>query len=133
MPPAVFLFPVRYCGAPGAVYPTPYFGAWPSSVDGWGAGELSGYVGLLPLILAFIGFVTYRRSRTAQFWLGACIVAFILTLGSGTPLAHLTYRLPIINKFRAPARHFLELTFAISVLSGLGVQAIQQQNPKKRR
>jgi hypothetical protein len=129
---AAFLFPFLYGGAPTTLYGTPYFGAWPSSADGWGAGELSGYVGLLPLMLAFIGFVAHRRCRTAQFWLGVCIVAFILSLGSGTPLAHVTYLLPIINKFRAPARHFLELTFAISILSGLGIQAIQQQASKIR-
>jgi hypothetical protein len=122
----VFIFPFLYGGAPDAFYGTPYFGAWPSSADGWGAGELSGYAGLLPLMLAAIGFITHRRERDARFWLGICAVAFLLTFGAATPLARLTYLLPIINKFRAPARHFIELTFAISVLAGLGVAAVQR-------
>jgi len=122
----VLLFPFLYGGSPGSFYGLPYFGAWPSSADGWGAGELSGYAGLLPLLLAVIGFWMNRRTTGARFWLGVAVIAFLLALGSATPLAWLTYRLPVINKFRAPARHFLELTLAISILSGLGVQAVQQ-------
>src|SRR5205823_9150240 len=111
---------------------TAYFGAWPSSADGWGAGELSGYVGLLPLLLAAIGFITHRRDTRARFWLGVSVVAFLLTFGAATPLARLTYLLPVINKFRAPARHFIELTFAISVLAGLGIKVMQQQTVHAR-
>ena len=124
---AVLLFPFLYGGAPATFYGTAYFGAWPSSADGWGAGELSGYMGLLSLMLAFIGFIVHRRTTNARFWLGIAAIAFLLTLGAATPLAQIAYHLPIVNKFRAPARHFLELTLAISVLSGFGVKAIQQR------
>jgi Bacterial membrane protein YfhO len=128
----VLVFPLLYGGAPGTFYGTAYFGAWPSSADGWGAGELSGYAGLLPLMLASIGFIMHRRATSARFWLGVCTIAFLLTLGAATPLAQFTYHLPIVNKFRAPARHFLELTFAISVLSGLGIKAIEQKATNAR-
>ena len=121
------VFPYLYGGSPGSFYGVPYFGAWPSSADGWGAGELSGYAGLLPLVLAAIGFIAHKRSAYARFWLGVVIVAFLLALGEGTPLAHLVYHLPVLNKFRVPARHFIELTFAISVLAGLGISALQQR------
>ena len=57
---------------------------------------------------------------------GVAVVALLLALGSATPLAFVAYRLPFLNKFRAPARHLLELSFAASVLAGLGVQAIQR-------
>ena len=122
----VLVFPFLYGGAPGTFYGVPYFGAWPSSADGWGAGELSGYAGLLPLLLAVVGFVTYRRDRHARFWLGACAFAFLLTLGEATPLARVVYHLPVLNKFRVPARHFIELTFGLSVLAGLGVASVQR-------
>ena len=128
----VLLFPFLYGGSPASFYGLPYFGAWPSSADGWGAGELSGYAGLLPLLLAAIGFWMNRRTTRARFWLAVALIALLLALGSATPLAWLTYRLPVINKFRAPARHFLELTFAISILSGLGVHAIQHAAAKIR-
>src|SRR6185295_7665812 len=38
----MLLFPYLYGGSPGSFYGLPYFGGWPSSQDGWGAGELSG-------------------------------------------------------------------------------------------
>ncbi len=128
----VLLFPFLYGGAPDAFYGVPYFGAWPSSADGWGAGELSGYAGLLPLMLAALGCIMHRQNVAARFWLGVCAVALLLTFGEATPLARLVYHLPVVNKFRAPARHYLELTFAVSLLAGLGVKAIQQQTVNKR-
>jgi hypothetical protein len=123
----VLLFPYLYGGAPGAFYGVPYFGAWPSSADGWGAGELSGYAGLLPLMLAAVGFVARRRTTEARFWLAVCAVALLLALGDATPLARLVYQLPVLNKFRVPARHYLELTFAVCVLAGYGVKALQER------
>lgn len=101
-------------------HPTnPYFGDWNLT-------ELAGYVGLLPLMLAAIGFAARRSTTLAVFWLAAGGVALLMALGDATPLAHLTYYVPPINRFRAPARHLLELTFAVSVLSGLGLAAIRR-------
>ncbi|HUE84324.1 MAG TPA: YfhO family protein [Pyrinomonadaceae bacterium] len=120
----VLVFPYLYGGSPDSFYAVPYFGAWPSSADGWGAGELSGYVGLLSLILAAVGSVVHWRNIEARFWLVVALVAFLLTLGQATPLAIFIYQLPVLNLFRAPARHFMEMTFAISVLAGFGVAAI---------
>lgn len=130
----MLLFPYLYGGSPGTLYDLPYFGAWGSEAGGWGAGELSGYVGLLPLMLAAVGFITTRRRRAslAWFWLAACAVAFLLALGDATPLARLTYRLPVINKFRVPARHFMELSLGISVLAGFGAQAVLEKLATRR-
>jgi hypothetical protein len=97
----------------------PYFGDWNLT-------ELAGYVGLLPLMLAAIGFTSSRRNPLAVFWLAAGCVALLMALGDATPLAQVTYYVPLINRFRAPARHLMELTFAVSVLSGLGLSAIRQ-------
>lgn len=101
-------------------HPTkPYFGDWNLT-------ELAGYVGLLPLMLAAIGFAASRRTTLAVFWLAAGFVALLMALGDATPLAQVTYYVPPINRFRAPARHLMEVTFAVSVLSGLGLSAIRQ-------
>jgi hypothetical protein len=124
----VLLFPYLFGGSPGTLYDLPYFGAWGSEAGGWGAGELSGYVGLLPLLLASTGFFAARRRRNlAWFWLAACAVAFLLALGDATPLARLTYHLPVINKFRVPARHFMELSFGVSVLAAFGARAVLEK------
>ncbi|HEV7377671.1 MAG TPA: YfhO family protein [Pyrinomonadaceae bacterium] len=118
------IFPAAFGGLP-AYGTTPYFG-------GINLTELTGYIGLLPLMLAAIGFVTSRQRRLSYFWLGVVLLAFLLTLGDATYLARIIYHLPILNRFRAPARHFLEVALAVSVLAGLGVAAIQRQEVTKR-
>jgi hypothetical protein len=130
----MLLFPYLFGGSPGTLYDLPYFGAWGSEAGGWGAGELSGYVGLLPLLLAAIGFFTTRRRRLslAWFWLATCAVALLLALGDATPLARLTYHLPVINKFRVPARHFMELSLGVSVLAGFGAHAVIERAASSR-
>ncbi|MCA1568432.1 MAG: YfhO family protein [Acidobacteria bacterium] len=123
----MLLFPYLFGGSPGTLYDMPYFGAWGSEAGGWGAGELSGYLGLLPLLLASIGFFATRRRGPAWFWLAVCAVAFLLALGDATPLARLTYQLPVINKFRVPARHFMELSLGASVLAAFGAHAVLEK------
>nr|MBA3438902.1 hypothetical protein [Pyrinomonadaceae bacterium] len=126
------LLPLIFGGAPESFYGQPYFGAWPAPVGGWGPGEPTAYVGLLPIMLAIIGVVAWTKKRVTFFWSVVAMFAFVLTLGDATSLAALTYRLPAINRFRAPSRHFIEMAFAISVLSGLGVAAIKQAPVTKR-
>jgi hypothetical protein len=128
----MLLFPYLFGGSPGTFYDLPYFGAWGSEAGGWGAGELSGYLGLLPLLLASIGFFAARRRGLAWFWLAACAVAFLLVLGDATPLARLTYQLPVVNKFRVPARHFMELSLGTSVLAAFGAHAVLERAASNR-
>jgi hypothetical protein len=118
------IFPAAFGGLP-AYGTTPYFGSTNLT-------ELTGYIGLLPLMLAAIGFLTSRQRRLSFFWLGVALLAFLLTLGEATYLAQIIYQLPILNRFRAPARHFLELALAVSVLAGLGIAAIQRQKVTSR-
>ena len=128
----MIIFPFLYGGSPASFYSTPYFGAWPSSADGWGASELTGYVGLLPLILAAVGFVLNRRNRLVWFWTAVALVALMLVVGESTPLARITYYLPVINKFRAPARYFFAFGFAVSVLAGLAVSSLLTGELRKK-
>ncbi len=118
------LFPGIFGGLSGYGVPS-YFGQWNLT-------ELTGYVGLLPLMLAGVGFIVTRRTAVSIFWLCAALVAFLLALGDQTPLAQLVYRLPVVGKFRVPARHFIEMALAVSVLAGLGVRAIIQQMVTRR-
>src|SRR5712692_5013325 len=98
----------------------PYFGAQNQI-------ELTGYVGLLPVILAAIGIIASSRKSLSRFWLGAAVLAFLLAMGDATPLARLIYHVPVLGSFRAPGRHLMESTLALSVLSGLGVAAISRR------
>jgi hypothetical protein len=120
-------FPYAFGGSPGSFYATPYFDVWGAPVGGWGATELSIYVGVLPLVLALVGMATHRRERVAWFWTGVVIVALLLAAGDATPLARFVFRLPAYNKFRVPARHLFEFALATSALAGLGVASIRRR------
>ena len=89
--------------------------------------ELTGYVGLLPVMLAVIGFLSSRSKLVTWFWFVTSLFTLLLSFGDSTPLAWLMYHVPAYNKFRVPARHFIEMTLAVSVLAGLGINSIQKQ------
>jgi hypothetical protein len=121
------VFPYAYGGSPGSFYATPYFDVWGPPVGGWGATELSVYVGVLPLMLAVVGLATHRRQRVAWFWACAALLALALSAGDALPLARVIFHLPAYNKFRVPARHLFELALAVGVLASLGVAAIERR------
>jgi hypothetical protein len=112
----VLCFPHLFGGETGSPF-LPYFGEWNIT-------ELTGYVGLLPLMLAVVGVVIGPRRRLTWFWIAVIPVAFVLALGDATPLARLMYHVPAYNQFRVPTRHFAEMTLAVSVLAGLGVASL---------
>ncbi len=109
-------FPFVFGGSPWSFYNRPYCGYW-------NLPNLTGYVGLLPLMLAV--HTLRHRDPVARFWVTAAIVTLVLALGSGTPVATLLFYMFPYNKFRVPARHFMEWSFALSVLAGQGVLVIQ--------
>ena len=104
---------------------TPYFG-------GENLTELMGFVGLLPLILAGIAVFKWKQKSLRIFWLCAGALSILLAMGGATPLARVIYQLPVLNQFRAPGRHLIEFTFAISVLCGLGIASLAQNKTDTR-
>lgn len=119
----MFLFPALFGGLPeyGRAL---YFGEWNLI-------EMTGYVGVSSLLLAALGVVASRMRGLSIFWLVVALIALLLVFGDATPLAQLAYRLPVINLFRVPARHFFELAFATSVLASLGVAALLEGRVKR--
>ncbi len=89
--------------------------------------ELTGYIGLLPLLLAAIGLAKWPQRSLTIFWLAVAVVAVVLAMGDATPLARLIYHVPVVNQFRAPGRHLLEFTFAVCVLASLGMAILIRQ------
>ena len=120
------LFPYLFGGTAQWPYVQPYFGEWSLH-------ELAGYAGILTLLLAAIGVCARGRERVGLFWLAAAVGALLLALGDGTALARVMYHVPVMNMFRVPARHALEMTFALSVLAGLGVHALQRAGAARAR
>jgi Bacterial membrane protein YfhO len=84
------------------------------------------WVSPLALVLAALAVVAAvrsdgrRRDARVLFWLAVAMVAWVLMLGASTPVYRLVYHIPVINRFRAPARHAFEWTFAVAILSSYG-------------
>ncbi len=80
-------------------------------------GNISGFVGLIPLLLAFFG-VFNRRSL---FWLLITFFSLVLSFGKNTPVFGLAYHLiPGLSLFRTPEHFLLIFTLSFSMLAGMG-------------
>ena len=92
--------------------------------------DVTAYVASLAVCLAAVGAWAGLRRRDGRrdarvvFWLAVAFVAWLLMLGEGTPLYRLVYHVPVVNRFRVPARHSFEWTFAVSVLAAFGWDAL---------
>lgn len=86
--------------------------------------ENTGYIGLLPLILAIIAtyFLT-KKDRRVLFFSVMALITFLLMLGKNSPIYFLYNFLPL-SLFRVPARWIIFLTFSLSLLSAFGSEHI---------
>ena len=114
-----FLAPYLMGGGDGAFFRAPYVG--PSFYA-----EYVGYVGLAALVLASIACLFKRDVRTI-FWAAIVPVGILLALGRYAPLGFykFIYAVPVLNLFRVPARHLMEVQFALAILAGRGLTAIE--------
>ncbi|MBE7472817.1 MAG: hypothetical protein DPW09_13980 [Anaerolineae bacterium] len=101
-----------------------YFGRDPALHWGpWDRVE-TGYIGLLPLLLALIGALFYS-GKIKGFFIGLGLVALLLALGGYSLLHGWLYALaPGFNQLRAPARFILLLDFSLAALAAAGLQAL---------
>ncbi len=121
MPPhfALTMFaPYLFGGGNGLLFRAPYIG--PTFF-----GEYVAYVGLLTIMLALLAIVLKPDVRT-KFWAIVFVVCLLLAFGRFLPL-HIyavIYYVPVLNLFRVPARHLMEVEFALAVLAGRGITII---------
>jgi O-antigen/teichoic acid export membrane protein len=81
--------------------------------------EAATYLGILPLLLAVIGLVSWRRRAIAWFWAAAGLVS--LTFVFGMPTYKLLFLgLPGFDQLHTPFRWMFPVTLAMAVLAGLG-------------
>ncbi|HEY0431313.1 MAG TPA: YfhO family protein, partial [Pyrinomonadaceae bacterium] len=121
MPPRfvlTFFAPFIMGGGDGQLFRAPYIG--PAFV-----GEYIAYVGALTIMLALLALFLKPDTRTKFWWLvaGVCLA---LAIGRFLPLNayKLVYYVPVLNLFRVPARHLMEVEFALAVLAGRGLTAL---------
>jgi hypothetical protein len=121
MPPRfalTFFAPYLLGGGNGLLFRAPYIGQ-PFF------GEYVGYVGLLSIMLALVAVFVKPDIRT-RFWAVVAVVCLALAFGRFLPLHiyALVYYVPVLNLFRVPARHLMEVEFALAVLAGKGLTVL---------
>jgi len=95
----------------------------PSFLAGYNLTEVTGYVGVLPLVAAFallgrlVGGLR-RRSPLPDWliWHLVALVGVLLALGGNTPLGHLLVHLPFFGHQRLQSRNILITDLALAVL-----------------
>lgn len=119
-----FIFGVKHpseSGIPGKIH---WFGTGDSV-------EMIVYFGIITIALLIFAF--FYKNKQKYLWIFILILSFILALGQYTPIYKVLYYIPLLNKFRAPARHWFEFSFAFSVLVGFGFNYIYIQTKEKLR
>ena len=121
-----FFAPYLFGGGDGRFFSAPYIG--PAFY-----GEYAGYVGVTTLTLAIAAPLIKRDAQT-KFWSFVAIVCLGLALGQFWPfgLYHAVFHIPPLNLFRVPARHLMEVDFALAVLAGRAVSAVSITQNRKR-
>jgi hypothetical protein len=121
-----FFAPYVMGGGDGRLFRAPYLG--PSFYT-----EYVPYLGLIAIVLALLALVWLRDRRT-WFWAVVAFIGLLLALGRYAPLSlnEATYFVPVLNLFRVPARHLMEVEFAVAVLAGRGLSRLESMRGEKR-
>ncbi len=88
------------------------------------------YIGILPLVMVFFSWRERHRPEVLFLWLIIPLGVW-LSLGGYTPLYRVLHQVPIFDLFRVPARWSLLVTFALSMLSGYGVDAYLRESSSR--
>ncbi len=93
-----------------------------------------GYVGLLTLLLGlYASFALWKKQHVKFFAVGA-VVAYLLVLGSNTPVYEAVfYIVPGMKFFRFPTRFLLIVDASIVILAALGVTHLLARIGKKEK
>jgi hypothetical protein len=121
-----FLAPYVMGGGDGRLFRAPYLGQsfYPEYVP---------YAGVISIMLVLVALLLKRDRRTI-FWGVVVVIGLLLAFGRYAPLSlnTLTYSVPVLNLFRVPARHLMEVHFAVAVLAGRGLSCLGIWRGEKR-
>jgi hypothetical protein len=91
----------------------------PTFVGSYNITEVTGYVGLMPLVASFalLGRLRWRRPMPEWFvWELMALAGIVLTLGGNTPLWHLLVRIPFFGGQRLQSRNIVIADMAFAFL-----------------
>lgn len=93
-----------------------YFGPQPFT-------EAPRYMGIVVLVLAFVGIVKYRKDPFVQYLITLTVVALLISFGKEFSILYdLMFKyFPFFNKFRGPDQIQVLVELAIPLLAGYGV------------
>ena len=115
---ATFVAPYVMGGGDGRLFRAPYIGQLYYT-------EYVAYAGMLAIMLTLVAVLLKPDTRT-KFWAIAGLCCLVLAFGRNAPLYLYRgiYFVPILNLFRVPARHLMEVHFAVAVLAGRGLTSV---------
>ncbi len=111
-------------GVPDLVGGSGSFGQ-PSFFAHYNLGEVTSYVGILPIVGAVALLATLRWRRPVPEWLGwigIALVGVVLALGGGTPLGPALSHIPLFGGQRLQSRNILVTDLALGVVLAYWVQ-----------
>ncbi len=91
------------------------------------------YMGIIPLLLLPAAFAAKSRRGPALFFIVTAAVFLLLSYGGFTPLAKLTYKIPIINGFRTANRYLYVFTLCITAVAAIGLSNIFNMEKKEEK
>lgn len=94
--------------------------------------EMLRYFGLLPVLLILPGISVIREKRLRWFFIFGLIFYLLYSMGTNTPVGWIFYEIPLLNRFRAPVRHFLEITFLVSILTSIYIRYLFDNRPSMK-
>ena len=98
--------------------------------------EVTGYVGILPLIAAVVLLGRFRlRPRLPEWavWHGLALVGIVLALGGNTPLGPLLFHVPLFGDQRLQSRNILVADLALAVLLAYWADHPLSERSQRRR
>ncbi len=85
------------------------------------------YLGIIPVILALLGFfVSIRRKgdRVFLFWGVMALAALLLSFGKYSPVYRLFYELPLVGNIRAPIKFLHNFQIMVGILAAFGLNRL---------
>lgn len=105
----------------------PRVGTYPSFSQNWGIfWESTGFIGIFPLILAFLAIAAGMRNNLVKFFLILAFFSLLLMLGKNSPTFFL-FQIPPLSFFRVPARWIVFFIFSLTILAGVGLEFVRQK------
>ncbi len=104
-----------------------FFGFGNQTYWGWMPfNEAPHYMGILPLLLAAVGFVLCRRDRFAVFFLVLGVFGLFVAFGKEFPVLYdpMFNFLPYFNKFRVPSMALVMTQLSVAILAALGIDRL---------